>query len=556
MKKVFAEQGGIAMKWRSIKAGAAILSFLLLAACATENNGSQEMGNAADESSVSGKTDEDHQEEEIVLHSDFLTQSGVVEQTWQPDYDASEWEESPIIYVYVAVMESSEDSEIPEIEDACNHYLHEKGYDFQVHFLLQSAEDFFNGVSADQGVAQKQEEGTVIDLYMTLDYKSAMEEGRILDLTEYLTGSEGEPVYKHFDEMIWNQLRNDDGLIYGIPVDPVVADKRVYCYNPQLAELLGVDMQEFDSKIQNLEEYFSKISEYHITPVCLGNVSGDKLLLSEIGLETYGDIIAVRHEGDSWEAVDLWEEEELMAYYEYLGYLKEKGYLTYSEPLIAAMNWIDTPIEDEMSSGNYKYCFLSIDYIHYISWAKDINMAEDGYVETDYYIPDEQGYIYENRNNHILVINSQTQYPEASIQFAKLLVTDDELKSLLYNGIENYHYMWQDGTLIYDSSVTTFPVGLGFEYDRSFMSEECEEKYGAEISELNANVMYAASMEVPCDFSEMDQIYEACKAIFEENWIVFWGYYGDETSQKLEELHETLVAAGYLQLIEYVNASR
>ena len=34
---------------------------------------------------------------------------------------------------------------------------------------------------------------------------------------------------------------------------------------------------------------------------------------------------------------------------------------------------------------------------------------------------------------------------------------------------------------------------------------------------------------------------------------ILWGVYGDDTAEKVEELHQMLIDAGYLDVIEYIN---
>ena len=64
---------------------------------------------------------------------------------------------------------------------------------------------------------------------------------------------------------------------------------------------------------------------------------------------------------------------------------------------------------------------------------------------------------------------------------------------------------------------------------------------------------------MPYDLSEDPELSEkaaACRQIIEANRAVFLGYYGNETAERLEEVHEQLVEAGYLELIEAVNAKQ
>lgn len=556
------------MKSIKKKTGMLCLILFLFSACGSIETGEGQEDSAlrtgtAEDIGLNGipgdmsAADEDGETQKgIVLHSDFLTRAGTVERTWEKNYDSAEWADKPCINILASGMVGSSNSRIYEVEEECNHYLDENGYAFQVHFVLSEIEEIFNGITLEEEMAKRESEGIVIDMYLLTDYRSAVQEGTLLKLNDYLAGEEGRSVYEYYDEALWDLLREDGENIYGIPRNPIAVKRRVYAYNPQLAEILNIDMAGFNGNMRELEPDFQSILEQDITPVCLdGSILEDKLLLSDFGLENFDNMLAIRHDGNEPVAVDLWEEPEVLQDYAYLGSLREKGYLAYSNSLMFAMDWIDTPIEEQMSEDRHLYTFLSIGYMDQSSWIYGVNFCEDGYLETEYCVPECAAYLYENINDPVLAIRECTVYPEECFSFASLLVTDDNLKRMLYCGIENYHYMWQDGKLIYDSGGSAFAVGLGLEYDRSFLSEEYHEKFTEQYRKMNADVQYAASYEVEFAFTGLEQEYADCKKIFEDNWLTFWGYYGDETERKLEEIHEALLSAGYDRLIDTVNAS-
>ena len=47
-----------------------------------------------------------------------------------------------------------------------------------------------------------------------------MAAGEVLNLTDYLQSPEGQKVYARYDEMVWAQLEDENGQIYGIPPTP------------------------------------------------------------------------------------------------------------------------------------------------------------------------------------------------------------------------------------------------------------------------------------------------------------------------------------------------
>lgn len=514
--------------------------------------GDSDSTNITQESSTENDMAQTPEEEGIFLHrGDWLTSAGIVDQTWTKDYDNAEWENTPCLYLYIHFPAAS-DSFFSVLEGELNHRLHMTGHDFHVQFLLSSVEEFFETDPAIIMERRAEELGITVDLYLTNDYLSAVQNQKILDLSDYL--AEQEDLYGHYDESIWAQLRDDEGRIYGIPANPIAAGKFGYAYNPQLASKLSIDMTDFTGDPATLESYFPAMLEEGIKPLCLFLMREDYLMLSLAGLETYGDIFAVRHDGENWEAIDLLQEDEMTDFYIQLGEWMEKGYLCYNEITLSQFNQVETP----MDFGQYRYRFLQLQNQAAISWAYDVNMADEGgFLETDFFILDQPAYIYEKMNADIMVVDAQTDYPKECMEFLRLLSLDEDIRLLLFSGIEGRNYMWENDIEIFDPNNGAFSIGLALENDLRFWPvEHFSDMYATQIEDLNADVRMSVSLQHPFDPTEMEESYEACKQLFEENNLVFLGYYGAETEERLTELHEKLIDAGYLELIDAINAER
>ena len=508
--------------------------------------------NITQESSTEDNVAQTPEEEGIFLHhGDWLTSAGIVDQTWTKDYDNAEWENTPCLYLYIHFPAAS-DSFFSVLEGELNHRLHMTGHNFHVQFLLSSVEEFFEMDQAAIMGRREEELGMTIDLCLTNDYLSAVQNQEILDLSDYL--AEQEDLYGHYDESIWAQLRDDGGRIYGIPANPIAAGKLGYAYNPQLASKLSIDMMNFTGDPATLEFYFPAMLEEGIKPLCLSLMPENYLMLSLAGLETYNDIFAVKHDGESWEAIDLLQDDEMTDFYIQLGEWMEKGYLCYSDLTISQFDQVETP----MDFGQYRYRFLQLQNQDIISWAYDVNMADEGgFLETDFFILDQPAYVYEKMNTDIMVVSAQTDYPEECMEFLRLLTLDKDIRLLLFSGIEGYNYMWENDIQIFDSMNSALSWGLALANDLRFWPvEHFSDMYTRQIEELNANVRMSASLQHPFDPAEMKESYAACKQLFEENILVFLGYYGAETEERLTELHEKLIDAGYLELIDAINAER
>lgn len=538
---------------------ALLLCFFVQTSCGSSKVSQDASGTTADDStnivqenSTENDITQTPEENGIFLHrGDWLTSAGIVDQTWTKDYDNTEWENTPCLYLYIHFPDS-DNLDFSILEDELNHRLHMTGYDFHVQFLLSPYEEYFRVEQTTIMERREEELGISIDLYMSNDYLSAVQNQEILDLSDYL--AEQEDLYGHYDKSVWEQLRDSEGRIYGIPANPIAAGKLGYAYNPQLASKLSIDMTNFTGDPATLESYFPAMLEEGIKPLCLFLMPEDYLMLSLAGLETYGDIFAVRHDGKNWEVIDLLQEEEMTNFYIQLGEWMEKGYLCYSDIILSQFDQAETP----MNFGQYRYRFLQLQNQDIISWAYDVNMADEGgFLETDFFILDQPAYIYEKMNSNIMVVSAQTDYPEECMEFLRLLALDEDIRLLLYSGIEGHNYMWENNIQIFDSANGAFSAGLALENDLRFWPvAHFSDMYTRQIEELNANVRMSVSLQHPFDPAGMEERYEACKQLFEENILVFLGYYGAETAARLTELHEKLIDAGYLELIDAINAER
>lgn len=550
-----------------------ITMMLIPAACGKSAPGQNSGEDGKDGNMVQGTEEtQDASGDEIVLqweypYLNYANQYGydAVEQTWKKDYTSEEWESGVCLNFWVMIADDSEyqPQQIPEIEDELNHRLHLAGYNFYVHFLLPTHEEMYGRnllgeTSADELVMEKRQEGTEIDLWVTRDYLSAVQSGEVLELTDFLQSEEGSSLYANFDACVWENVMVEDGNIYGVPMNPIATGRCVYAYTPQLMEQLSIDISAFSGDPGKFEDRFPDLLQRGVLPLELDSNITDRLLLSLFGLENYGGIIAVRHDGSDWEAVDLWEEEEAIAFYTRLGEWKEKGYLGYGSYLLQDFESKGVTVSDEDDSSRYPYIMFRIYETDSYSCLNHSD-EKNGNVAARYYVPEQPVYISERE---ILiygaaVISAQTEHPQECMQFLRILFTDPDIRLLLYKGIEGYSYTWEDDVLL-NGSAYGFPIGLGLSQDLRFWPVgDWGANYAAEAADMNRDVSAGLGMTMPYDIPENPELSDqeaACRQIIEENNAVFLGYYGNETAGKLEELHEQLVEAGYLELIEAVNA--
>lgn len=517
-----------------------------------------------------GKTEETtgNESNPIVLHWEYPYMNyQPIEQVWEKDYSSAEWEEGKCLNVYVMICDM-EMQDIIAIEEELNHRLHMAGEDFYIHFYGPTyqemyGEDWQGGQTSDELVRQRRSDGVSIDIWVTDNYPSTVQNGEILELTNYLQSTEGKGLYDNFGDCVWEQVMDSERKIYGVPMNPVAVCRDVYSYTPQLMEQLSIDMSPSCGDPKELENLFPDLLQQGVLPVEV-EMMEDALMLSMLGLENYGGVLAIRHEGDDWEAVDLWAEEEAISFYNQLGDWREKGFLEYTPELLNQMKEISgLEMDDDSGSDRYPYRLFRLEERETITWNHVINFSEteDGSTATKYAVPDQPAYSSCQwiQRWGAMVISAQTEYPEECMRFIKNLFTDPEIRLLLYKGIEGEHYVWRDGVLM-NGSAYGFPIGLGFSQDLRFWpTGDWGARYTDDIISMNRNVSPGLGLTRPYILSEDPELSDkesACRRIIEENRPVFLGYYGNETLEKLEEVHEQLVEAGYLELIEEVNSGR
>lgn len=485
----------------------------------------------------------------VIFHDDYETRQGNVEPDYTKDYNPSEWAGLETINLYISFPASDGDEQIQETEDELNHYLYQRGYQYNVNFVQPSFDDWMAGKTADEMVDQLEQDGTQIDIYVTNDYQNAVQTGRAYPMTEYLESNAGSAIKNKYADILWEKLYSEDGDLYGIPCDTIATARSVYAYNPQIAERYQVDMDYFTGDTSALEEPFAAMLAEDVTPLCLDVT--DMLMLNAIGFENLDSIFAIRYEDEKWEAVDFLDDVNAREWYCRLGEQMEQGYLSYSDQLIDLTGYEN---EDELpAASKYRYRFLSLCDTNLISFFYTANMSyENTYMDTDYYILPVSAYIREPQIDNVLIINAETTKTENALSFLNLFETDEIIRNLLYSGIEGKHYTWIDDVRVFSTAV--FAVGLGLGEDRRFLeNEKWSQKYTEQIDEMNENIRFSAFYDTEIDYGDMNDAYQNCCAIIQNNALAFLGYYGADTEEKLDEVHQLLIDAGYLELIDFLN---
>ena len=525
----------------------------------SKSNENKENEAVKDSENVNIQNAESLSDEELHWEYDFETRKGVVEQTYVPEFTGEEWKDLPCLNFYINLWSDDDNWNFDTVEDELNYYLYKNNYGFSVNFIQPYLGDVMSGLigSPEEEVKKIEESGTAVDLYVTFDYASGANEEKFLCLSDYLNSDDGKKVYDSYEDISWKQLTREDGKVYGVPLN-FITTKRFQCvYNPQVVEYFGININLINGDFSVIKDCFDEAVDKGTCPIrlCLDSID-DILMCPKYGLDIVGNIIAIQQDENDMKAMDFLEYNVLKDWYCYLGELKEKGWLSYSTQLLEITGLIQTDEGKKMDSLLYDYILFDLTYssdLHAFFGPNDNTSYDNANMNSNIYVYNEPAYVHAGMEQ-ALVINTNTEFPEYAQEFITLFVTNQEIRNLLYCGIEGLHYKWEGDTLVFDEGV--FGISLGLESDRRFLqNEKWSEKYTNEIEALNENVYLSEFYEMAVHFGDVESKYLACKDIIENNLEIFLGFYGYETENKLNELHEQLLEAGYQDVIDYINTT-
>lgn len=516
------------MNWLKSVSGLGVV-LLLVSSCSPKGDDLPvSTGDVVYENEVSTET-----ADSITLSSDYYIKNL---ESFEPTYTPRDYTDDTGCILQFFVPDRKMDY-LDDVQNEINWYLKENQYDFSLEFVYTESKEF----TSMENIYEQQEEP--VDLRITYDYLSGTSKEEFLDLTELAHEAS---IWESFDTMVWEPYITDD-RIYGIPLNPIAADRIVYAYSPQLTDQLELDIDEFQGDLDYVIRYSDYLNEQNILPLLV--TPTDHLNCGIHGYEIYHEIFALQHAEDGVRAVDVFDDPEVLRRYQQLGTLRQKDGVIYDVNQMDMLSDEEKEMESE-KLYSYQYTFMEETYTSLLSSRYDVNMTEDGYIISRYYIPETKVFLYEPLN-HALVIEKGTEHEQECYDFIRLYLTDPEFQRMLYFGIEGVQYAVKDNVLYYSYYLGVPDSGL--EFTRRFwpiegLPEACEE----EAHIMNQGVELPTELDL--DYSGYEETYQACKEILDQNWNVCYGYYGEDTERRVAELHEQLIDAGYLKLIEYVNA--
>ncbi len=467
----------------------------------------------------------------------------------------------------------------PVVTNAVNDYLEEQGYDFSVEFV-GSEEEYITGFAEPHGDAylRRKEAGLSADIYVPWltgmdceeSYKYMVEQGYTLCLDSYLETETGQAILEgmlsYLDESytmddlydLLDLYRASDGKLYCLPTEMYWTAPYMICYNNELKDYYNIP--DFAGTIEDIylvDQYAETLTDDKVVPFSI-SMSADVAFLNLGGYETYEDFWALKHEDDgSVTAVDFFEDENLLEWYNYLGSLCGKGYLYYSG-YEEAIEDMDENLIIPAYEMDYEYVYANLlcekEAIGYVT----VNYAdEETSYRTEYDILDVTTY---SCVDLALCIDADTEYPEECLEFLALYYGDIEFRKLIYDGPEGWSYYVDDteenSVIIYHTRNSGLPMFYGIT-SSSKISASILDDFQDRVDKQLLATKYMEPATIgwsnDLDFSSIQEKHDACVEIMNKYMYILWGVYGDDTAEKVEELHQMLIDAGYLDVIEYIN---
>ncbi|MBE5949680.1 MAG: hypothetical protein E7261_11775 [Lachnospiraceae bacterium] len=314
------------------------------------------------------------------------------------------------------------------------------GCDFVVGFIGANPEVDEKGYTYYHFLEDIRNLGQQADIIMSgapAHYTRLVEDGFLLDITEYLGSEEGEKLYDAYSEEVWELVRVE-GRIYGYVPRKLPSYVNALSCNREMAEKLGLNIEAGYSfyDIGNMLEAVENLKEDIAEKVILYSDSG--YLEGMLGYYNMGrGIYAKKNEDGSWTAFNATENEEFINLWKKVREYKEKGWLR-----------TDETAYDAVEEGDFLFAAIQHYYSDRAIEDKLVMVVGKGpYAHKTVYevIPGEWFYsYYTGVEDFVYGVTTWSKYRQEALELITLINTEPELANLLVYGIENKHYSYKD----------------------------------------------------------------------------------------------------------------
>lgn len=443
------------------------------------------------------------------------------------------------------------------VSEKVNEYLLEK-LNMKVNMHFMTAAEYAEKVP---NMLRAGEDCGIVRISHELPYAINARQGALYPMDELLqqygTGSKG-----LFSEDVWNSLRID-GKIYCVPNLKDNSYITGYLYNADLAEELGLDMENIEAEngrdlgeilLKAIELRNEKHPEWEGMPLTSDTrgVFPYYFQVEQMGNLSY--IVCNIPGIDDIEGYDpdtvfnLYGTEEFLDFCLMQQRLYEAGVYAYDYAEMAdAMSypstllthsWGYTWVDEHIFSNEFTTKLVNYDNI----WTDSSNFTTSA-----------------------LAISANCANPERAMMLIELLNTDSYLATLLRFGIEGEHYVIdEDGNMILDGTRNADPSNPGwlYWYGDNFGNltiTNAPESYGGpdgivfqKMLEYNNSALLTSHMGFIFDPTNVETEITACSNVIEEYNDLITGHYesAEDVNVAFDEMNEKLIANGINKVLE------
>lgn len=406
------------------------------------------------------------------------------------------------------------------IQDELNIILDNRGLDFAVEFM--DIEEFTDGGHSCLSVYEEMlKNGQQIDIVFTgvsLDssiegtYSQFIEKGYLEPLNKYFVTEIGHKFYEQFDEKYWDRMTYGDGKIYG--------KSAAYTISAPLSLHINFDFfntSDFDGTFDSLINVIESVTMKNGSPSLLlepGNIAYENYF----GFTKYKGIFINCETGL---AENIFENPEFIEYFKTISELVNNGCATANSEHIT---------NDSLVAyiGTYNYLFAE---------DNDVIIGKSYY--DNFGISSATG------------ISANSHHKDKAFEFLSLLNTDEDLSTLLYNGIEGRNYHLKDGHAVgipESSMAYCFAALTPANPIIAIPKEEESNNKQANLYYQNEYVTKSPACSLNYDNEKLDDIAN----IYDEYYGLFFGGY-ESVDAALKDANQELYEMGLTTILEDIN---
>lgn len=430
-------------------------------------------------------------------------------------------------------------------EDYLNKILSQKGYDFDVHYIVKDKNNY------QLEVAKSKSSGEAIDI-ITADFPTVgdywnpyfdlAKSGYYLPLEPYLKTDSGKKLYDAYDQKVWKAL-DIGGSYYAVTDNFIIPWQHVIIYNKKIADKYNIDASKLSPNIWDWEGMLAKIAngeksnknfkailyiDYNFLPELLPGYSQ----LSDLT----GTNIGINENGTTLKAVNIFTTDYGKKLWKTLQNYEQKGYMQTREQAIS---------QTSINEGDF--------FIQY----RDIN--SDAYFEENKqyfpgcsYVKIGEDYVTSNLSSGCNGIASWSKHPDEAFELLSAIMTDPDLSNAFIWGQKGVDYDLVNGHTVAHGTQDGYAQG-NILFGNNFIAYPSISEPVSKARDFKAAVTAAKESKlIGFNFDgkslkkEIDSMTAAYREFFEDSQK-------DPYNKNIDELNAKLDAAGMQKVLDEIN---